>query len=223
MQVTGCIIQFYFYGVSATVECLLLTVMSYDRYVAICNPLQYTSVMDIKLRLHLVIWSWTLSFIVTFFIVVLICNLQFCGPFIIDHYFCDLSPLLELSCSDHSIVELIDFILAIPFTLFPFFFIVFSYIYIFITITAMTSINGRQKAFSTCSSHLIVVSTYYGTLVCVYMVPSKVQSFNIKKLLSLLYTVFTPMLNPIIYSLRNREIQKSLRNIINPKLKHSTI
>ncbi|KAM4675901.1 olfactory receptor 6B1-like [Discoglossus pictus] len=210
MYITNCITQFYFYGSSATVECLLLTIMSYDRYLAICNPLHYNSIMDIRLRFHLVFWSWVLAFTVTLCIVLLICNLQFCGYHSIDHYFCDLKPLLELSCTDNSIVELIDFILAIPFTLFPFIFIIFTYVSIFLTILRISSITGRQKAFSTCTAHLIVVSTYYGTLVTVYMVPSKGHTLNINKIISLLYTVGTPFFNPIIYSLRNQEIKVSL-------------
>ncbi|XP_053575523.1 olfactory receptor 6B1-like [Bombina bombina] len=210
MHVSVCITQFYVYGSSATVACLFLTVMSYDRYLAICKPLHYSSIMDTRLRYNLVFWSWALAFMVTFFIVLLICNLKFCGSRVIDHYFCDLTPLLELSCSDHSIVEIVDFILAIPFTLFPFVFIIYTYVCIFLTILGITSTIGRQKAFSTCSSHLIVVSMYYGTLIIVYMIPSKGYTFNLNKIISLLYTMGTPFFNPIIYSLRNKDIKMAL-------------
>ncbi|XP_053319979.1 olfactory receptor 11A1-like [Spea bombifrons] len=210
ISVTGCIAQFYFYGVSATSECLLLTAMSYDRYLAICRPLHYSSIMSLRLRLQLVLCSWTLALLVTLFLVFLIRNLKFCGPHIIDHYFCDLAPLLELSCSEHTMVELADLILAVPFALAPFFFILFTYVSIFITIFGISSNIGKQKAFSTCSSHLIVVCTYYGTLITVYMAPSKGQSLNINKVISLLYTMGTPALNPIIYSLRNQDIRTAL-------------
>ncbi|CAH2272523.1 olfactory receptor 9K2-like, partial [Pelobates cultripes] len=209
----SCITQFYFYGVSAAAESLLLATMSYDRYLAICDPLHYISIMDLKLRLKLVLLSWTLACLVMLFTVCLICNVTFCGPHIIDHYFCDIAPILELSCSDHSIIDLSYFTLAILFALIPFFLILFTYISIFITISQISSSNGKQKSFSTCSSHLMVVSTYYGTLITIYMVPSKGQSYNVNKVISLLYTVGTPFCNPIIYSLRNQEIKNEWAKI----------
>ncbi|XP_075434302.1 olfactory receptor 11L1-like [Ascaphus truei] len=211
---TGCIMQFYFYGALTTAECLFLTVMSYDRYLAICNPLRYTSIMDFRLCLHLIIWSWLIGFIVSLFLNIQICRLQFCGPHIIDHYFCDLAPLLQLSCSDTSIVELADFIFAIPLTLFPFVFIISTYVFISLTILRIPTTTGKQKAFSTCSSHLTVVGLFYGTLITVYMIPSRGLSFNVNKAISLLYTVGTPFLNPIIYSLRNQEIKLALKKYI---------
>ncbi|KAM8972640.1 olfactory receptor 6B1-like [Pelodytes ibericus] len=185
--------------------------MSYDRYLAICNPLQYCSIMDFRLCFQLTLWSWLLGIIAMFIIVIFVGNLLFCGPQIIDHYFCDLAPLLELSCSDYTIPELIDFISAICFVLLPFFFILFTYISIFITIAGISSTVGKQKSFSSCSSHLIVVSTYYLTLITIYLASSKGQSFNVNKVISLLYTMGTPFLNPIIYSLRNQEIKLALR------------
>ncbi|XP_075434058.1 olfactory receptor 11A1-like [Ascaphus truei] len=211
IYVTGCITQFYFHGVSATVETLLLTVMSFDRYLAICNPLRYTAIMDIRLCLHLVTWTWLIAFLLMIFIVIPMCQLQFCGPHIIDHYFCDFYPILELSCSDISILKLEDFVLAIPVVLFPFVFITSTYVSISLTILRIPSTTGRQKAFSTCSSHLAVVGTFYGTLIAIYITPSGGQSFNVNKVLSLLYTVGTPLFNPIIYCLRNQEIKLALR------------
>ncbi|KAM8972642.1 olfactory receptor 1E16-like [Pelodytes ibericus] len=185
--------------------------MSYDRYLAICHPLSYITIMDLRLSLQLVIWSWLLAFmLLIFFIIVLLFNLEFCGPQIIDHYFCDLSPILKLSCTDPNFVEIADFIIAIPFVVVPFFFILSTYILIFITIFRISSTIAKQKAFSTCSSHLNVVSTYYWTIISIYMMPSKGQSFNVNKVISLLYTTGTPFFNPIIYSLRNLEIRKAL-------------
>ncbi|XP_053319947.1 olfactory receptor 6F1-like [Spea bombifrons] len=208
--VTSCIAQLYFYGVSTGSECLLLTVMSYDRYLAICKPLHYKSIMSFTLQLHLAIWCWVFPLLAMAFLGFLICNLHFCGPQIIDHYFCDFGPLLELSCSDTTIVELSDFVIGIPFTILPFFFIFFSYIFIFTTIFGKSSTSGKQKFFSTCSSHLTIVSIYYGTLITVYMVSSKGQSFNVKKVMSLLCNSGTPFFNPIIYSFRNQEIKLAL-------------
>ncbi|KAM8972650.1 olfactory receptor 10A7-like [Pelodytes ibericus] len=213
ISVTGCITQFFFYGVSGAGECLLLTVMSYDRYLAICNPLHYISIMDLRLRVQLVFWSWLIACLVLLFTIFFVCNLQFCGPNIIDHYFCDLEPILELACSDHTIIDLTYFVLAIVLALFPFFFILYTYISIFITITQISSTRGRQKTFSTCSSHLIVVSIYYGTLIAIYMVPSTGQPFHINKVISLLYTMGTPFFNPIIYSLRNQEIKRAVKYV----------
>ncbi|XP_053320001.1 olfactory receptor 10A7-like [Spea bombifrons] len=211
---TACITQLYFHGTSTAAECLLLTVMSYDRYLAICRPLHYTSIMDLKLQIQLVILCWFTAFPLMLPIVFLIDHLQFCGPQIIDHYFCDLAPLLELSCSDYNIVKVVDIVLGIPSALFPFCFILSTYVYIFIAIFGISSTIGRQKAFSTCSSHLTVVSTFYGTLIAIYLFPSEGQTSTENKLISLLYSVGTPFLNPIIYSLRNQEIRSILLKYI---------
>ncbi|OCT59558.1 hypothetical protein XELAEV_18000980mg [Xenopus laevis] len=214
---TSCITQFYFHGISAGLECFILTVMSYDRYLAICYPLHYVSIMDFRLCLCFSLCSWVLSFLLNSFLNFLICRLQFCGPFVIDHYFCDFSPLLELSCSDYKDVEITDMIFGIPVVLFPFCFIIYTYVSIGLAILRISSTEGRHKAFSTCSSHLIVVCTYFGTLIAVYMAPSKGHRFNMNKLLSLLYTVGTPFFNPLIYSLKNNEIKINLvKYILNP-------
>lgn len=211
---SGCITQLYLFGSSAITECFLLTVMSYDRYLAICNPLHYLLIMDQKLQVLLVAWSWVFAFLLTMITVSQMCQLQFCGPNVIDHFFCDPTPLLELSCSDTSVIELENLILGIPVTLFPLGFITVTYAYILITILKITSSTGRKKAFSTCSSHLAVVCIYYGTLIMLYVIPSKGLSVNLTKVQSLLYTVVTPLFNPIIYSLRNHEIQMVIKRII---------
>ncbi|XP_075061778.1 olfactory receptor 11L1-like [Mixophyes fleayi] len=210
---TACMAQFYFFSASTNSECFLLSVMSYDRYLAICYPLRYISIMDFKLRVNLVFWSWLIGYIITLIITILVCNLQFCGPNVIDHFFCDLAPILQLSCSDTSMVEVQAFIFSVPVILFPFIFIVITYIFISFAIIRISSAAERQKAFSTCSSHLAVVCTYYGTLISVYLFPSTGHSPNVSKVLSLLYIIVTPLLNPIIYSLRNQEIQAALRKI----------
>ncbi|KAM5171583.1 olfactory receptor 11L1-like [Mantella aurantiaca] len=209
MSFSGCLAQFYCCVITESSECLLLTVMSWDRYLAICKPLHYTLRMDYKVCSILVITCWTLSVFVTFVHVLTISELQFCGPNVIDHFFCDFDPILQLSCSDTAGAHLEVTILGFIFVIFPFFSIFVSYSYIIVTILKIPSITGRQKVFSTCSSHLTVVSIYYGTLVCVYLAPSRGQTQTITKLLSLLYTVVTPVLNPIIYSLRNKELKKA--------------
>ncbi|XP_075433836.1 olfactory receptor 5P55-like [Ascaphus truei] len=211
ISIPGCLFQFCLVSTSGGAECFLLAVMSYDRYLAICNPLHYPTIMDLKLRLHLVICSWMLGGSVAIIITTtLISNLQLCGQKLIDHFFCDFTPILELSCSDTSTVQMVVFLLCIPAILIPFMFIVATYVSIIITIRRIQSSTGRQKAFSTCSSHLAVVSTYYGTMMTLYMTPSRGFLLKVNKVLSLLYTVVTPMLNPIIYSLKNQEIQTAL-------------
>ncbi|XP_053319960.1 olfactory receptor 11L1-like [Spea bombifrons] len=213
ISLVGCISQFYFFCVSEGTECFLLAMMSYDRYLAICRPLHYTSIMGFRLCFQLILLSWLLACIPTFILAPQVSALQFCGH-VIDHYFCDLGPLLELSCAKHSLLEIVDFVLAIPFVAVPFFFIIFTYVSIFITILGISSSLGRQKAFSTCSSHLTVVCAFYGTVITVYMTPSKGLSFNINKVLSLLYTVLCPFFNPILYSLRNEDIRIHLNRFI---------
>ncbi|KAE8620615.1 hypothetical protein XENTR_v10010374 [Xenopus tropicalis] len=210
ISATGCITQFYFYCVSAISEFYLLTAMAYDRYLAICSPLHYVSIMGFRLCLYMSLCSWGLALILSVTINLLIINFQFCGPLIIDHYFCDSSPLLECLCTGYGVVKLTQIILIIPFTILPFCFIIFSYVSIGLAILRISSTEGRHKAFSTCSSHLIVVCTYYGILIIVYMVPSKGHNININKILSLLYTVGTPFFNPIVYSLRNKDIKVAL-------------
>ncbi|XP_040274838.1 olfactory receptor 11L1-like [Bufo bufo] len=206
----GCLTQFYFFITSESLECLLLTVMSYDRYQAICNPLHYNMVMDLTFCVRAVLLCWVMMLIVTLTLSLTVSQLQFCGPNVIDHFFCDFDPLLELSCSDTFFIKLEDMILAVPFVVCPFIVILVSYVYIIITILKIPSVTGRQKTFSTCSSHLAVVSLYYGSLIIMYLFPNK---GDVKKILSLLYTVVTPLLNPMIYSMSNRDIRQSSKKL----------
>ncbi|XP_075061776.1 olfactory receptor 11L1-like [Mixophyes fleayi] len=211
----GCITQFYFFAVCECSECLLLTVMSYDRYLAICNPLRYNSIMDSTLCIKLIIMSWLLSLFIILIDTTTIALLHFCGPNIIDHFFCDYPPLLKLSCSDTSIVQFEVTFLSFPVLIVPFILIIASYVYIIQVILRMSSLAERQKAFSTCSSHLTTVSIFYSTLFCIYVLPTSGQSLSISKVLSLFYTVSTPLLNPIIYSLRNKDMKKAFEKCIN--------
>ncbi|XP_069818852.1 olfactory receptor 10A7-like [Dendropsophus ebraccatus] len=214
-----CMIQFYFFAVSEASECLLLAVMSYDRYVAICNPLHYTTIMTSTYCVILSIISWFTSLNISLFLIIPIFKLNFCGPNIIDHMFCDFVPLLKLSCSDTFHVQLEESLLSIPMIFLPITIIIFSYTKIIVAILRIPSSTGRQKAFSTCSSHLIVVSIFYWTLFGVYVFPTKGKSLNISKILSLLYTVFTPLINPIIYSLKNNDIKTALHGHLYHNLK----
>ncbi|XP_073479888.1 olfactory receptor 11L1-like [Aquarana catesbeiana] len=214
MLFSDCLTQFFLFIISESSECILLTVMSWDRYLAICKPLHYTLKMNYKVCCILVILCWILSIVVAFIYMLTISKLQFCGPNIMDHFFCDLEPILQLSCSDITAVQFELTILIVIFVVIPFLIIIVSYAYIISTIFKIPSITGRQKMFSTCSSHLTVVCIYYGTLICVYLIPNKRQTRAMTKLVSLLYTVITPMINPLIYSLRNKELKKAGRKCI---------
>ncbi|KAG9473425.1 hypothetical protein GDO78_013552 [Eleutherodactylus coqui] len=218
----GCITQFYFFDSIEAFECLLLAVMSYDRYVAICNPLRYASIMTSACCMKLVLRSWLIGFSITLLDTITVSMLIFCGSNIIDHFFCDLLPLLKIVCSDTFIVQLEVFLLSIPSIFIPTTIIIYSYVNIVRAILRIRSSAGRQKAFSTCSSHLTVVSIFYWTLFSVYVVPSSGQTLTINKALSLLYTTYTPMINPIIYSLKNKAIKEAACNLINKSIQKVT-
>ncbi|KAG9466179.1 olfactory receptor 11L1-like [Eleutherodactylus coqui] len=211
---TSCLSQFYFFSVFECSECLLLTVMSYDRYSAICQPLHYNSVMNNTFCVKLVAMSWLLGFLIILIYTTTISLLDFCGPNVIDHFFCDYSPILALSCSDTSVVQLEVIFLGSMVLFLSFGVILVSYIYILQVILKIPSISGKHKAFSTCSSHLTTVSLFYTTLFSIYVLPSG-HFLSISKIVSLLYTMGTPLVNPIIYSLRNKDIKEAFRKVVN--------
>ncbi|KAM5171612.1 olfactory receptor 5P56-like [Mantella aurantiaca] len=213
---SSCIVQFYFSCLSLASECFLLTVMSYDRYLAICSPLHYASIMSHAVCCKSILASWLWGCSLVLILTLSICQLQFCGPNTIDHFFCDFNALVKLSCSDASIVQIESILLSIHVIVLPFLVIVVSYTYIVLTILKISSFAGRLKSFSTCSSHLTIVSIFYGTLIAMYM--QKGQSQIITKILVMLYTVFTPFSNPFIYSLRNKDIKEALRNAVIRKM-----
>ncbi|KAM3924583.1 olfactory receptor 10A7-like [Leptodactylus fuscus] len=214
----GCMTQLYFFCVAESSECFLLTLMSYDRFVAICNPLRYTTIMTSALCRKCIVICWLVVFTISLTDSVTIPMFTFCGPNIIDHFFCDLIPLIELSCSDTLILQIEVFVLVVPLVITPSIIIVISYAKIIADILKIPSTTGRQKAFSTCSSHLIVVSIFYWTIFSVYVFPKKGETLTISKVISLLYTVFTPLINPIIYSLRNKDIRKAVQETIHKRM-----
>ncbi|KAG8441525.1 hypothetical protein GDO86_007045, partial [Hymenochirus boettgeri] len=213
LSLVGCITQLYFFGSLETFQCLLLTIMSYDRFLAICNPLRYSSIMNHRVCFTSIFLSWITGFLILLMVLSNIGKLQFCKHNTIDHFFCDLAPLLELSCSDNSAVKTQVVLDIIPLTCLPLLLIIVSYVYIINTILNIETRSGRQKAFSTCSSHLTVVSIFYGTLLSIYVIGPGKESVNSTKVLSLLNTVVVPFVNPAIYSLRNQDIRESLNKL----------
>ncbi|XP_068129376.1 olfactory receptor 10A7-like [Hyperolius riggenbachi] len=219
MSFASCIVQYFFFAVAECSECLLLTVMSYDRYLAICNPLHYTAIMNKFLCLKLSIVLWMLSIFIMMASAISIVSLNFCGPNIIDHLFCDVLPLLKLSCSSTIVVNIEVVIISITVLFLPFLLVIVSYSCVIFTIFKIPSATGKHKAFSTCSSHLTVVSIFYVTLICTYGLPNRGQLLNLSKILSISYTLGTPLMNPIIYSLRNKDIKIAFEKLTN-NLKH---
>uniref|UniRef100_K7EZ85 Olfactory receptor n=2 Tax=Pelodiscus sinensis TaxID=13735 RepID=K7EZ85_PELSI len=211
ISIGGCLTQFYFFGSLATSECSLLSMMSYDRYLAICKPLHYAALMNSKFCITLVAASWLGGFLSIAILIFLMSQFTFCGPAEIDHFFCDLTPIIKQSCSDTHVLEVTAFIHSSVFTLPPFLLTLASYVCIISTILKIPSSTGRQKAFSTCSSHLIVVTIFYGTLVLVYVVSGSDALRDLNKVFSVFYGVLTPLVNPLIYSLRNKEVKKAVR------------
>ncbi|XP_067388379.1 olfactory receptor 5AP2-like [Emydura macquarii macquarii] len=185
ISVSGCITQFYFFGVIVATECYLLSMMSYDRYLATYKPLHYTALMSGRVCLQLATLSWTSGFLATTIVTCLMSQLHFCGPSEIDHFLCDFTPLIKLSCSDTSLITLVTFIFCSIDTLPPFLLTLASYVCIISTILRIPSTSGRSKAFSTCSAHLIVVTIYYGTLIIVYLLPDAETLRDLNKVFSL--------------------------------------
>lgn len=214
ISVAGCLLQFFIFGSLATAECFMLAVMAYDRYLAICYPLHYPLLMGPRGCLGLVLIAWLSGFMVDGLVVALMGQLRFCGPSQIDHFYCDFMPLMGLACSDPSIAQMTTFVLSVVCLTIPFGLILISYARIVVVVLRVPAGAQRQRAFSTCSSHLAVVSTFYGTLMVLYIAPSAVHSPLLSKVFALLYTVVTPLLNPVIYTLRNKEIHHALQRLL---------
>ncbi|KFO18397.1 olfactory receptor 6 [Fukomys damarensis] len=210
----SCMTQLYFFISLACTECVLLAAMAYDRYVAICHPLRYPVIMTTVYCVQLVALSYVTGFMITVIKVYFISHVTFCGSNVMNHFFCDISPILKLACKDLSTAELVDFALAIVILIFPLTTTVLSYIYIVSTVLHIPSAQGRNKAFSTCASHLTVVVIYYTAMIFMYARPRAIASFNSNKLISAVYAVLTPMLNPFIYCLRNQEVKNAIKKTL---------
>ncbi|XP_078542416.1 olfactory receptor 6F1-like [Lissotriton helveticus] len=208
---TGCITQFYFHFSLGATENYLLVTMAFDRYIAICSPLRYMTIMSHKLCIRLALGCWVVGFLTVVVFTIQISRLNFCGPNVINHYYCDLAPILALSCSETHSVELIFFIFASVVLLGCLLVVIVSYVCIILTIIRMSSDRGRRKAFSTCASHLTVLAIFYGTEIFMFVKPTGRNSLHINKVVSVFPSVVTPLLNPIIYTLRNKEIKNALR------------
>ncbi|XP_073485110.1 olfactory receptor 5AP2-like [Aquarana catesbeiana] len=205
---TGCVLQVYFYLFMGETECILLAFMAYDRYVAICNPLRYNVIMNIVSCTRMIGFSWMAGCSIASFDIYFICQLKFCGHITINHFFCEAPSLLQLSCGDITVNNIITLVGGSILLLIPLCLILFSYIQIFLVIVKLPS--GQYKAFSTCISHLIVVTIFYGTAIFMYMRPRNSDTEVTDKMVSVFYTIVTPMLNPLIYSLRNKDVQKAI-------------
>ncbi|NXG61096.1 O1019 protein, partial [Hemiprocne comata] len=204
----GCAAQMYFCGVCIITECYLLAAMAYDRYVAICRPLLYVATMSPKVCVQLAVGSYLIGSVSQLVLVSTVFSLPFCGPHVLNHFFCDIPPLLKLSCSNTTVNERVLFTVAFI-ALNTLAFIVVSYGYILTTVLRIPSSEGRHRAFSTCASHLTSVSVFYGTMVFMYLRPTSAYSLDQDKGVSVVYTMVIPMLNPLIYSLRNKEVKEA--------------
>ncbi|XP_055403251.1 olfactory receptor 502-like [Bubalus kerabau] len=207
----GCAIQLgsgVFFG---STESFLLASMAYDRFIAVCSPLLYSTKMSTQVRIQLLIMSYTGGFLNACSFTICFYSLHFCGPNRVNHFFCDFAPLVELSCSDISIPAVVPSFTSGSIIVVTAVVIAVSYIYILITILRMRSTEGRHKAFSTCMSHLTAVTLFYGTITFIYVMPKSSYSTDQNKVVSVFYMVVIPMLNPLIYSLRNNEIKGALK------------
>lgn len=208
---TACVTQLFFFISLICTECTLLASMAYDRYVAVCRPLHYPLLMRPQVCLGLAASSWLGGLLVSVIKTSCIASLSYCGPNVLNHFFCDVSPLLNLSCTHVALTELVDFISAIVILWGSLLVAMASYVAIGRAVLRMPSAAARHKAFSTCTSHLVVVGIFYSATLFIYARPNRIEAMDFNKVLSVIYTVVTPMCNPVIYCLRNKEVQAAFR------------
>ncbi|XP_004700924.1 olfactory receptor 6C74-like [Echinops telfairi] len=210
----ACMTQLFFAMLFGISEFFLLAAMSYDRYVAICKPLHYTTIMNSRVCTQLVAACWLVGLLIVSPGLILCLGLEFCDDNLIDHFGCDLSPFLKLSCTDTRTIDLLGFISAIFILLITLTLVILSYVCIIRTILRIPSAQQRKKAFSTCSSHMIVVSISYGSCIFMYIKPSAQDTVALNKGIAVLNTSVAPVLNPFIYTLRNKQVKNALNDII---------
>ncbi|XP_001379038.2 olfactory receptor 11H6-like [Monodelphis domestica] len=210
---TACFLQFYFFFSTGTTEPFFLSLMAFDRYLAICQPLHYPTIMTGHFCIKLVLFCWVMGFLCFPLPIYFMTQLPFCGPNVIDHFICDPGPLLALTCVHSPKLELSFSIIPalVIFLTFPF--ILGSYALVFRAVLRVPSAAGRKKAFSTCGSHLTVVSLFFGTILFMYITPTSGHITSTQKIVTLFYSVFTPLVNPLIYSLRNKEMKTALKKV----------
>ena len=214
----GCVVQMFFYAGFATSECYLIAAMAYDRYAAVCNPLFYPIAMSPTVCASLIVGSYGAGFLNSLIHTSCIFSLKFCGTHVVTHFFCDGPPILSLSCVDTSLCEILLFIFAGFNLLSCTLTILVSYLLILITILRMNSAQGRFKAFSTCASHFTAVCLFYGTTLFMYLRPRSSYSLTQDRTVAVIYTVVIPLLNPLIYSLRNKDVKEALRKVWERKI-----
>ncbi|XP_077011841.1 putative olfactory receptor 10J6 [Tamandua tetradactyla] len=209
ISLAGCTTQMFFFLTLAINNCFLLTVMGYDRYVAICNPLRYTVIMSKRVCVQLICGAFSIGLAIAAVQVTSIFTLPFCHR-VVGHFFCDALPVMKLSCIDTTINEIINFVVSLFVILVTIGLVIISYVFIISTILKITSAEGRKKAFATCASHLTVVIVHYGCASIAYLKPKSENSVKQDLFLSVTYTIITPLLNPVVYSLRNKEVKDAL-------------
>ncbi|XP_006895504.1 PREDICTED: olfactory receptor 10J4-like [Elephantulus edwardii] len=216
ISIPECATQLFFYLTFGINNCFLLTAMGYDRYVAICNPLRYSVIMGKKACMYLTSGSWSIGLSTAIIQVSSVFTLPFCDANTISHFFCDIRPLMKLACADITIKEFITLLISLCVLVLPMVLIFISYVLIVITILKIASAEGRKKAFATCASHLTVVIVHYGCTSFIYLKPKSQNSLQ-DRLISMTYTVITPLLNPVVYSLRNKEVKDAMLRVLGRK------
>ncbi|XP_027242286.1 olfactory receptor 11G2 [Cricetulus griseus] len=211
---SGCFLQFYFFFSLGSTECFFLPVMAFDRYLAICRPLHYPSLMTGRLCNILVISCWVLGFLWFPVPIIIISQMSFCGSRIIDHFVCDPGPLMALSCSRTPLMEFFWTIIMSLLLFVPFIYIMGSYMLVLRAVFRVPSRDGRRKAFSTCGPHVTVVSLFYGSVMIMYVNPTSEHSAGMQKLVTLIYSVVTPLINPVVYSLRNKDMKRAMKKLL---------